>query len=91
MAGVFLEPALPNIKDWSNNRVMLLMYNNPSAKGVITFKRGGSSGGAVTDSNPEYGNDYIKIDLSAGNQIYKDDCDTVQPPAYTVYYIIKIA
>ena len=39
VAGVFLEPALPNIKDWSNNRVMLLMYNNPSAKGVITFRK----------------------------------------------------
>ena len=64
VAGVFLEPALPNIKDWSNNRVMLLMYNNPSAKGVITFRRGGSSGGAVTDSDPEYGNDYIKNTLS---------------------------
>ena len=90
MAGVFLEPALPNIKDWSNIRVMLLMDNNPSAKGVITLRRNGASGGAVTDSDPRYGNDYIKIDLSAGNQIYKDDCDTVQPPAFTVCYIMKI-
>ena len=70
---------------------MLLMDNNPSAKGVITLRRLGASGGAVTDSNPEYGNDFIKIDLSAGNQIYKDDCNTVQPPAYTVHFIIKIS
>lgn len=33
----------------------------------------------------------IILDASIYNPIYKDDCNTVQPPAYTVYYIIKMA
>lgn len=32
----------------------------------------------------------ITFDAARYNNIYSDDCNTVQPSAYTVYYIIKI-
>ena len=34
---------------------------------------------------------HVAFNAGKYNPIYSDECTTVQPPAYTVYYIIKMA
>ena len=85
--GSFIDAALPNIKGafgvygTSNNWGG---YNGPFQ--MVPFSHtSGYHGENYTDS---YG---IGFNASLVNSLYKDDCNTVQPPAYTVYYIIKMA
>ena len=85
MPGSFIDAALPNIKgsapafSWSDGGSGALWAVNSESPHRATLDGSGAR--------------YLSIlfDASKSNLIYKDDCNTVQPPAYTVYYIIKIA
>lgn len=83
--GTFLEAKLPNIKGGFH-------FNGSSAHssyGAVTII-GNPGDQASANFSGWYENDF-KFNASSSNSIYSDDCNTVQPPAYTVYYIIKIA
>ena len=49
------------------------------------------NGSGTEGTNTASGSYKIEFNASRYNSIYKDGCNTVQPPAYTVYYIIKVA
>lgn len=89
--GQYLEPALPNIKGLLNGvtgggssfarNQQAPFYDIPSS---YTSHVGIASYGY-------YSQGFVGFDASLINSVYKDDYNTVQPPAYTVYFIIKIA
>ena len=83
--GIFLEAALPNLvgNAWY---VPHGGYYEIYGNGVFEISRSGSYGNATSGGHTHN----INFDASRYNSIYKDDCDTVQPPAFTVYYIMKI-
>ena len=89
--GKFKEPALPNISGNIN------LERGGSNSSLVS--------GSGVFSTYYYDNHYniwywcienlkggvgISFNASHYSSIYKDSCDTVQPAAYTVYYIIKI-
>lgn len=83
--GNFIEAGLPNLKGevgpWGAPWI--------EHSGVFTYK---GFGGQYISSSAGGGSTIKGIfNASNYNAIYKDDCNTVQPPAYTVYYIIKMA
>lgn len=80
----FKEAALPNIKgSFCANVVNMGSYT----WGAITCVRPFGINQVVNGPNDNMG---YQLNASLYNSIYKDDCTTVQPPAYTVMYIIKI-
>lgn len=85
--GSYIDASLPNIKGrflGGSYNAYASSLNTNEATYLVQVDAGvqGGSGGHIEDA---YG-----IDASRCSPVYKNDCDTVQPPAYTVYYIIKI-
>ena len=86
----FKEAALPNIRGRGNGYLL-------GADGVTTSSTT-SDGSFITVSNDIHGiyggvntvRKVLYLDASLSSDIYKDACTTVQPPAFTVMYIIKI-
>lgn len=80
--GVLVEAGLPNIKGGAgvNNDI-----NQPSEhiNGAFSYQQGNKG---CSDSGTGL---VLTFDASRSNPIYSDDCDTVQPPAFTVNWIIK--
>lgn len=80
--GALLEAGLPNIKGGAgvNNDI-----NQPSEhiNGPFAYQQGNKG---CSDSGTGL---VLTFDASRSNPIYSDDCDTVQPPAFTVNWIIK--
>ena len=80
---VFKEAGLPNITGWSE---------------IGRVNSGASSRSLRITGNSRNPNDYpqgarghvLSFNASWSSSIYKDDCTTVQPAAYTVYYIMKM-
>ena len=81
--GIFKEPGLPNIKGTSGYG-LATSWNGES--GAFYSIPNSSSN---TWLNQSYVN-CLGFDASLYSSIYKNDVTTVQPSAYTVYYIIKI-
>ena len=75
MAGTTVEAGLPNIKGGAHGP------SGISATGAFTVSPSASLAGGSSSSLRE-GDLYF--DASRSSSIYKDDCDTVQPPAYLV-------
>ena len=85
--GNFIEPAIPNIKGDTASTSELGINYGITGNGAIRME----PYGVANYSYPASPGNILYFDASRYNSIYKDDCNTVQPPAYTVYYIIKIA
>lgn len=79
----FKEAALPNITGTLGEFTTLGGSYDDGAFYYSSYKRVGFHNG--TNHCETY-----KIDASRCSSIYKNDCNTVQPPAYTVMYIMKI-
>ena len=80
-AGQTIDAGLPNVKGDNTNPFRTRDNISTSSSPIwsepapnISF----GGGSAVTSS-------ILRLDLSHGNSIYRDDVDTVQPPAYKVY------
>lgn len=78
VAGNTVEAGLPNITG------RLSTGQRSWAKVVATgvFYESGYDGNTANDGNGSA--KAVNFDASRSNSIYKDDCDTVQPPAYLV-------
>lgn len=85
-----VEPGLPNIRgDFSGT-----YFGQKGASSTF-----GTGSFFIERLNGEYGPNYatnirsvvMSFSAALSSGIYKDDCNTVQPPAYTVYYIIKVS
>ena len=79
--GTTVEAGLPNITgdvQWTGNGRDVGNYSIKSGCFSGSYRGGYGNG-------DQYSNGYvINFDASKSNSIYKDDCDTVQPPAYLV-------
>ncbi len=87
-AGLNKDAGLPNIKHEPNTGIYAQGHINTD-KGVfltqqyssnMAWQGSGASGWELLD---------IGFDASQASSVYKDDCDTVQPPSVTVRYMIK--
>ena len=88
--GSFIEPGLPNIKgEFGENLgdTWALYYT----AGAFHNESIGTYAWNIYNCSSQNLREKIILDASTYNTLYKDNCDTVQPPAYTVYYIIKVA
>lgn len=84
--GTELEPALPNIKGTlSRNNVATASWGTGAFKGT-TFPYIAGFGGTTTPAANS-----VNFDFNAhnSNDIYQDNCNTVQPPAQCSNFIIK--
>lgn len=80
--GELIAPALPNLKGQVG-----VCGQAPYSDGVLFATIAGQkamSGNAYLGADSRF-----DFDASRTNPIYKDDCDTVQPPAFAINYIIK--
>lgn len=80
--GELIAPALPNLKGQVG-----VCGQAPYSDGVLFATIAGQkamSGNAYLGADSRF-----DFDASRANPIYKDDCDTVQPPAFAINYIIK--
>ncbi len=90
-AGVYaintsIEAALPNIKGeakWQNNCGLA------EVNGSGPFYRSNTSFSTALLNVSTAGSYALGFDASYSSPIYKDDCNTVQPPALTVAFYIK--
>lgn len=84
--GNFIEAGLPNIKgQFSGGHTSNVTYSG-------AFSKKNSTGTGIHYCIGDYGGPITQeFNASLANSIYKDECTTVQPPAYTVYYIIKVS
>lgn len=82
VAGTTVEAGLPNIKGSATCRKAGLARSDVSSSGAMYVTTSNIEGsGSGSDGAP---NAIWNIDASRSSSIYKDDCDTVQPPAYLV-------
>lgn len=82
--GDYIEAGLPNITGDSG----AYLRNQYSSSPTGAFSFGDSNSLGTGASNTDWRK--LKFDASQSSQIYKDDCDTVQPPAAACYIIIKV-
>lgn len=82
--GIFKEAGLPNLQ----GRFTFIAYSGHSAEGVFIKVQNLING--MWNGPSEGGEASMYFNASRYSSIYKDSCDTVQPAAYTVYYIMKI-
>lgn len=75
--GETVEAGLPNIKATFTARSDFSTKETPTGAVTVSAWSSGHAGGA--SSGTKY-----TFNASKSNSIYKDDCDTVQPPAYLV-------
>ena len=75
--GETVDAGLPNIKGLVDG---VGRDNGTTASGAF-YTRNSTSGACSSTNYNYYG---LTFDASRSNPIYKDDCDTVQPPAYLV-------
>ena len=96
---IFKEAGLPNITGSFDVRIANNGYNIQS--GPIIYPTDSTSALQANDYGTNIGvmsfgrtsaSGYSGVELNASksSSIYKDDCTTVQPASYTVYYIMKI-
>ena len=83
VAGTTVEAGLPNINGQIKFSGIDPNTNKGSASGAFTKR---NSNGAGDDHVGLVGGGTVTFDFNASlsNDIYKDDCNTVQPPAYLV-------
>ncbi len=78
------EAGLPNIKG-----TIFIHYSAPLGEQGAFYHFAGDV--LYNSSATDYrGWNGLGFDASRSSSIYKDDCTTVQPPAFTVMYIIKV-
>ena len=84
-ANMFVEAGLPNItgKHYTDNTSAEYYY---SPSGVYTYIHGKN---LTLEGSTSYTSGWLLFDASRCSSIYGNS-NTVQPPAYTVYYIMKI-
>lgn len=80
VAGNTVEAGLPNITGSFNGSQLL----DGSAYAVGAFGTGGSVSRQTPGSSGDSRQKGFNFDASRSSSVYKDDCDTVQPPAYLV-------
>ena len=81
--GQFIEAGLPNLVG-SLNRALFNVDGKLFKNMYPIYK-------AIQDIPKDYITAHdIEFNAHSYNAIYKDECNTVQPPAYTVYYIMRI-
>ena len=87
--GLYLEAGLPNITGqtrcafWNNESDTTGNYINGAIKETYSSTAHWSTGGATVRR------EVLNFDASRNSSIYKNDCTTVQPSAYTVRYYIR--
>ena len=81
-SGLFIEAGLPNI----TGSTIMFMYPSNNGVGALSSEWLGRALIGGTSA----ANGYLYLDASKSNSIYGAS-DTVQPPAYTVYYIMKVS
>lgn len=79
VVGETVEASLPNIKGQSGT---FTYEGGAGTNGAIKTVRTGGNTIKTADYTKAKG--YIEIDASLISEVYKDDCKTVQPPAYLV-------
>lgn len=82
--GTYLEPKLPNIKGQFR-----LVGTEGSSAVSGAFSAGAKGGSYGKGHDKSSSNPLMMFDASTYSEIYSDDCNTVQPPAVVVNYIIK--
>ena len=82
--GTYLSPALPNIKGTISS---YMHYSSDSNLFYISRGIGDNFGNLSPGGNPH--DTAFTFNASGYNGIYKDDCQTVQPNALCLNYIIK--
>ena len=84
-ANTFIEAGLPNItgKHYTDNTSAEYYY---SPSGAYTYIPGKN---LTLEGSKSYTSGWLLFDASLSSYVYGNS-NTVQPPAYTVYYIIKI-
>ena len=86
-AGTYLEAGLPNI---IGGHLVVGTSNSAAECSEGTFRGSGGAGYAeYANGKARYYDNWIYFNASWYNPIYKDDCNTVQPSAYTVQYYIR--
>ena len=94
-----IEPGLPNIigrftlsfdGDTPTATDYLGWTLTSHGEGAFFLYNDGKKLHRARNSGETYYGGVLVFNASLSNLIYKDECNTVQPPAYTVYYIIKI-
>ena len=94
----YKEAALPNITGYIDTRLAnsahsiqsgAVVYQTSSTSSLVS-KSYGPNNSIIGSSVQVYGYSAIGLDASYSSSIYKNDCTTVQPSAYTVMYIMKM-
>ena len=81
VAGTTVEAGLPNITGRFSG--IISWGGTPTTSGCVTATKGANTGiGHSGDKHWNYST--ASINASRSSSVYKDDCDTVQPPAYLV-------
>ena len=83
VAGKTVEAGLPNIKG-TFKALTHHAYDQDMALSGIFANNGSTSGHNIGNGGTWSYMNIISADASRSSSIYKDDCDTVQPPAYLV-------
>ena len=82
--GSYLSPALPNLKGTISS---YMHYSSDSGLFYVSRGEGDNFANVSPGGNPH--NTAFTFNASGYNGIYKDDCQTVQPNALCLNYIIK--
>ena len=82
-SGIFIEAGLPNITGHFSADDLASRFDPPAGAFFTYFS------GASIDASEEWGGGRIYFDASRSSSIYGRS-ETVQPAAYTVYYIMRI-
>lgn len=86
--GTQIEAALPNIKGYIGNiHAYAQEFNNEGA--LYRYFSNGRAGSPESPAISLYDWVAIGIDASRCSTVYKNKCDTVQPPALAVAFYIK--
>ena len=82
--GSYLSPSLPNIKGKISS---YMHYSSDSKLFQISSGIGDNKGNETPGGHPH--DTSFTFDANKYNEIYKDDCNTVQPNSLCLNYIIK--
>ena len=82
--GSYLSPALPNLKGTISS---YMHYSSDSGLFYVSRGTGDNFANVSPGGNPH--NTAFTFNASGYNGIYKDECQTVQPNALCLNYIIK--
>lgn len=93
-AGTTVEAGLPNItgvaRPVTRSGGYPLLVDEASGAFYKNNKQGYNAGGAALNTDTRYFGTHINFDASKSSSIYGNS-NTVQPPAYCVYYWVRTA